>query len=145
MLMGIAMLAVVGHMFTAAGARLPGELANGVAFTSIEGSGYKALSQLAPADLACIIITVGFLETRVMKEVVKGEFPGDLRNGAPTAQRFFWPAATRPHARTAPHATVAAPFFQPFFFHGRRACDWPKNRRPLQRGLGRPLGDGQAA
>jgi len=77
----IAMLAVVGHMFAASGARLPGELANGVAFTSIEGSGYKALSQLAPADLAIIFITVGFLETRVMKETVKGEFPGDLRNG----------------------------------------------------------------
>jgi len=77
----IAMLAVVGHMFAASGARLPGELANGVAFTSIEGSGYKALSQLAPADLALIFITVGFLETRVMKETVKGEFPGDLRNG----------------------------------------------------------------
>jgi len=77
----IAMLAVLGHITAATGFRLPGELANSVKFSSIEGSGFKALSQLAPIDLALIFLTVGFLETRVMKETVKGEFPGDLRNG----------------------------------------------------------------
>jgi len=77
----IAMLAVLGHITAASGARFPGELSNGVKFTSIEGSGFKALSQLAPTDLAIIFLSVGFLEQRVMKEVVKGEFPGDLRNG----------------------------------------------------------------
>jgi len=77
----IAMLAVLGHVVTAAGVRFPGELANSVKFTSIEGSGFKALSQLAPTDLFLIFLSVGFLEMRVMKETVKGEFPGDLRNG----------------------------------------------------------------
>jgi hypothetical protein len=77
----IAMLAVLGHLITATGFRWPGELANGVKFADIPGSGFAALSKLAPADLAVIFLSVGFLETRVMKEDVKGEFPGDLRNG----------------------------------------------------------------
>ena len=42
----VAMLAVVGHITAASGARFGGELANGVKFTSIEGTGYKALSQV---------------------------------------------------------------------------------------------------
>jgi len=80
----VAMLAIVGHITAASGARFGGELANGVKFTEIEGSGYKALSQLAPADLLLILFTAGFLEMRVMK-VVPGTpapyMPGDLRNG----------------------------------------------------------------
>ena len=28
-----------------------------------------------------ILLSIGFLEINVMKETVKGEFPGDLRNG----------------------------------------------------------------
>lgn len=77
----IAMLACLGQFVVGAGWRFPGELANSVKFTSIEGNGYAALSQLSPVDYALIFVSVGFLETRVMKEVVKGEFPGDLRNG----------------------------------------------------------------
>merc|ERR1719174_39505 len=77
----IAMLAVLGHVLAATGWRFPGELSGGVKFTEIPGSGFAALSKLAPADLALIFVSVGFLETRVMKEQVKGEFPGDLRNG----------------------------------------------------------------
>merc|ERR1719482_1934475 len=77
----IAMLAVLGHLIAATGFRWPGEAANGLKFVDIPGSGFAALSKLAPADLALIFFSVGFLETRVMKEQVKGEFPGDLRNG----------------------------------------------------------------
>jgi hypothetical protein len=77
----VAMLAVLGHLIAATGFRWPGEAANGLKFADIQGSGFAALSKLAPADLALIFLSVGFLETRVMKEQVKGEFPGDLRNG----------------------------------------------------------------
>jgi len=77
----IAMLACLGQFVVGSGYRFPGELANSVQFSTIEGNGYAALKQLSPVDLALIFVSVGFLETRVMKEVVKGEFPGDLRNG----------------------------------------------------------------
>merc|ERR1719247_801800 len=73
----IAMLAVLGHVLAATGWRWPGELSGGVKFSEISGSGFAALSKLAPADLALIVASVGFLELRVMKEQV----PGDLRNG----------------------------------------------------------------
>ena len=77
----IAMLAVLGHVAVAAGARWPGSASGGVSFADIQGSGFKALSQLSPADVGVMFAFVGFLELRVMKEQVKGEFPGDLRNG----------------------------------------------------------------
>merc|ERR1719198_2294394 len=48
----IAMLAVLGHVTAATGARFPGELANSVKFTSIEGTGFAALSKLSPFDFA---------------------------------------------------------------------------------------------
>ena len=77
----IAMLAVLGHVAVAAGARWPGSAYGAVPFSQIEGSGFKALSQLSIQDIAISFIAIGFLEINVMKEVVKGEFPGDLRNG----------------------------------------------------------------
>lgn len=77
----ISMLAVLGHIVAASGARWPGELANHLKFADVKGSGFKALSQLDPKDYAVILAFVAFLELRVMKEQVKGEFPGDLRNG----------------------------------------------------------------
>ena len=75
------MLAVLGHVTAATGARWPGQLDGGRAFSEIKGSGYAALEQCGFATWAIIITTVAFLEIRVMKEVVPGEFPGDLRNG----------------------------------------------------------------
>mmetsp|Transcript_43387 Transcript_43387/g.114027 ORF Transcript_43387/g.114027 Transcript_43387/m.114027 type:complete len:201 (+) Transcript_43387:39-641(+) len=77
----IAMLAVLGHLTAATGARFPGELANSQQFSDIPGTGFAAFSKLDPADVGLIFAFVGFLELRVMKENVKGEFPGDLRNG----------------------------------------------------------------
>jgi len=76
----IAMLAVLGHVTAASGFRFPGQLSESN-FADIKGSGFMALSQCGVADWVTIFLTVGFLEMRVMKEVVKGEFPGDLRNG----------------------------------------------------------------
>jgi len=77
----IAMLAVLGHLTAAAGARWPGVNSAGESFSSIPGSGFEALSKCSVADIAVIFLTVGFLEVNVMKERVKGDFPGDLRNG----------------------------------------------------------------
>ena len=77
----VAMLAVLGHVTAASGARWPGLLDGGRSFSEIKGSGYAALEQCGFATWAIIITTVAFLEIRVMKEVVPGEFPGDLRNG----------------------------------------------------------------
>merc|ERR1719152_421447 len=77
----IAMLAVLGHLTAGAGVRFPGELGNSVKFSSISGTGFEAFKQLSIGDYTLILLTVGFLEINVMKEVVKGEFPGDLRNG----------------------------------------------------------------
>merc|ERR1711934_1297540 len=75
------MLGVLGHVAVAAGARWPGSAYGGVPFSSISGSGFKALSQLSIQDYAISFVAIGFLEINVMKETVKGEFPGDLRNG----------------------------------------------------------------
>lgn len=80
----IAMLAVTGHVVAASGARFGGELANGLKFADVKGSGYAALSQLSTTDLAIIFLSIGFLEMRVMKVAPgspKPAFPGDLRNG----------------------------------------------------------------
>ena len=77
----IAMLACLGHITTASGIRFPGELAQGVKFSSVTGSGFEAFGQCSIADYTLMFLTCGFLEINVMKETVKGEFPGDLRNG----------------------------------------------------------------
>ena len=53
------MLAVLGHITAASGARFPGELSNSQQFSSITGSGFKALSQVSPVDLAIIFVSVG--------------------------------------------------------------------------------------
>lgn len=78
----ISMLAVIGHMFTTAGLRLPGaaDLSGDTPFDSIP-SGWAALSHVPPAGLFQILAFVGFLELFVMKDASgTGEFPGDFRN-----------------------------------------------------------------
>lgn len=79
----IAMLAVVGHMATTGGLRLPGDIdLAGTSFASIP-SGIAGLSQIPTAGLLQIVAFVGFLEVAVMKDVTgAGEFVGDFRNGA---------------------------------------------------------------
>jgi hypothetical protein len=77
----IAMLACLGHWAAGSGFRFPGELSESVKFADISGTGLQAMAQVPIVDHVIIFLSIGFLELRVMKEVVKGEFPGDLRNG----------------------------------------------------------------
>uniref|UniRef100_A0A7R9WU45 Plastid light harvesting protein n=1 Tax=Craspedostauros australis TaxID=1486917 RepID=A0A7R9WU45_9STRA len=77
----IAMLAVLGHVTTSAGYRLPGTIdASGTTFASIK-TGIAGLSDVPQAGLIQIFAFIGFLEIFVMTDKGKGEFPGDLRNG----------------------------------------------------------------
>jgi len=77
----ISMLAVLGHIVTTAGARLPGNIDyEGTSFASIP-TGIAALSKVPAAGLLQIFLFVGFLELAVMKDITgDGEFVGDFRN-----------------------------------------------------------------
>lgn len=79
----IAMLAVVGHIVTASGTRLPGDIDyEGTSFDSIP-SGFAAFSAIPSAGIVQIVAFIGFLELFVMKDVAgTGEFVGDFRNDA---------------------------------------------------------------
>ena len=57
----IAMLAVLGHIVTTAGVRLPGEIAYGVPFTSVK-NGLAALETMPLAGIAQIIAFIGLIE-----------------------------------------------------------------------------------
>ena len=78
----ISMLAVLGHVVTTAGVRLPGNIDfEGTSFESIP-TGIAALSKVPSAGLLQIFLFVGFLELSVMKDITgDGEFVGDFRNG----------------------------------------------------------------
>ena len=77
----IAMLAVLGHIHTAFGARVPGNIDySGTSFASIK-TGIAGLKDIPSAGLIQIIAFIGFLEVFIMKDKGQGEFPGDLRNG----------------------------------------------------------------
>eukprot|EP00980_Cylindrotheca_fusiformis_P028425 scaffold22599_cov139-Cylindrotheca_fusiformis.AAC.16 len=78
----ISMLAILGHLFTTGGLRLPGDIDyHGTSFESIP-TGIAALSKVPAAGLAQIVAFIGFLELSVMKDVTgEGEFVGDFRNG----------------------------------------------------------------
>jgi hypothetical protein len=79
----VSMLAIIGHMVTASGARLPGDIDyHGTSFASIP-AGIAALSHVPPAGLLQIFLFIGFLELGVMKDITgEGETVGDFRNGA---------------------------------------------------------------
>merc|ERR1712232_276150 len=79
----VSQLAVLGHVVTAAGVRLPGDIDySGTSFDSIP-TGIAALSKVPSAGLLRIFLFVGFLELAVMKDITgEAEFPGDFRNGA---------------------------------------------------------------
>ena len=57
----IAQLAILGHLVTTAGVRLPGEIAYGLPFTSIR-VGVAALSDIPAAGLAQLIAFIGLIE-----------------------------------------------------------------------------------
>ena len=78
----ISMLAVLGHIVTTGGVRLPGDIdLSGTSFESIP-PGLGALTKIPAAGLAQIIAFIGFLELAVMKDITGGEFVGDFRNEA---------------------------------------------------------------
>jgi hypothetical protein len=83
----IAMLAVLGHIHTAFGARLSGDLATDLPFASVK-TGIAGLSDIPNAGILQIVAFIGFLEVFVMKDQGLGEYPGDLRNGM-----FKWSAS----------------------------------------------------
>jgi hypothetical protein len=57
----IAMLAILGHLVTTAGIRLPGEIAYGLPFSSVK-NGLAALETIPAAGLAQIIAFIGLIE-----------------------------------------------------------------------------------
>ena len=72
----VSQLAVLGHIVTSAGVRLPGDIDySGTSFDSIP-TGIAALSKVPSAGLLQIFLFVGFLELAVMKDVTgEAEFP----------------------------------------------------------------------
>mmetsp|Transcript_2833 Transcript_2833/g.5966 ORF Transcript_2833/g.5966 Transcript_2833/m.5966 type:complete len:212 (+) Transcript_2833:51-686(+) len=79
----VCMLAVLGHVVTASGIRLPGNIdIDGDKFADIP-TGLAALSAVPPFGLVQIFFFAGFLELAVMKDITgDAEFVGDFRNGA---------------------------------------------------------------
>jgi hypothetical protein len=77
----VCMLAVLGHIVTTGGVRLPGDIDfHGTSFASIP-AGLAALSKVPPAGLLQMFLFIGFLELGVMKDITgDGEFVGDFRN-----------------------------------------------------------------
>jgi hypothetical protein len=57
----IAQLAILGHIVTTAGVRLPGEIAYGLPFASVK-TGLAALSDIPAAGIAQIIAFIGLIE-----------------------------------------------------------------------------------
>jgi hypothetical protein len=90
----VSMLAVLGHIVTSAGVRLPGDIDyHGTSFASIP-SGIAGLSKVPPAGLLQMFLFVGLLEIAVMKDITgDGEFVGDFRNDAID---FGWDTFTQP-------------------------------------------------
>jgi hypothetical protein len=81
----ISMLAVLGHIVTSSGVRLPGDIDfYGTKFTDVK-TGINGLVTVPFGGLVQILGFVGFLELCVMKDSANGaepgEFPGDFRNG----------------------------------------------------------------
>merc|ERR1719183_1798422 len=78
----VSMLAVLGHVVTTAGVRLPGNIdLDGDKFSDIP-TGLAALGAVPPFGLVQIFFFAGFLELFVMKDITEdAEFVGDFRNG----------------------------------------------------------------
>jgi len=84
----ICMLAVLGHIHTAFGARVPGNIDySGTSFASVK-TGIAGLKDIPNGGLIQLFAFIGFLEVFVMRDRGAGEYPGDLRNGM-----FTWKAS----------------------------------------------------
>lgn len=95
----IAMLAIVGHMYTAAGNRFPGYLSTSenLKFEDMP-AGLAALGKIPVMGWAQIVAFIGFLELGVMLQK-EGSFPGDMTlSGAPPAWNK-WDEATQNRKR----------------------------------------------
>eukprot|EP00640_Fibrocapsa_japonica_P006997 CAMPEP_0113933938 /NCGR_PEP_ID=MMETSP1339-20121228/1294_1 /TAXON_ID=94617 /ORGANISM="Fibrocapsa japonica" /LENGTH=162 /DNA_ID=CAMNT_0000935513 /DNA_START=96 /DNA_END=581 /DNA_ORIENTATION=+ /assembly_acc=CAM_ASM_000762 len=81
----ISMLAILGHLVTTAGVRLPGYLSTSenIKFEDVP-NGLAALGKVPALGLAQIFAFVGALELGVMIQR-EGSFPGDMTNPAPPA------------------------------------------------------------
>ena len=77
----VSMLAILGHIVTTGGVRLPGDIDyHGTSFESIP-AGLAALSKVPSAGLLQMFLFVGLLELGVMKDITgDGESIGDFRN-----------------------------------------------------------------
>lgn len=77
------MLAVLGHIVTTAGSRLPGDIdLSGIKFTDVP-TGLAAFDVIPGAGIAQVVGFIGALELFVMKDVTgDGAFVGDFRNDA---------------------------------------------------------------
>jgi len=77
----VSMLAILGHIVTTGGVRLPGDIDyHGTSFESIP-TGIAALSKVPTAGLLQMFLFVGLLELGVMKDITgDGESVGDFRN-----------------------------------------------------------------
>eukprot|EP00523_Entomoneis_sp_CCMP467_P009464 CAMPEP_0168734108 /NCGR_PEP_ID=MMETSP0724-20121128/8640_1 /TAXON_ID=265536 /ORGANISM="Amphiprora sp., Strain CCMP467" /LENGTH=197 /DNA_ID=CAMNT_0008781195 /DNA_START=13 /DNA_END=606 /DNA_ORIENTATION=+ len=76
----IAMIAVVGYLTCASGARFPGMLSSDVAFADVP-NGFAAFNAMPKAGVAQILAFIFFMEVGVMKDLGGNDFPGDIRNG----------------------------------------------------------------
>jgi len=77
----VSMLAVLGHIVTTGGVRLPGDIDfHGTSFESIP-TGLAALEKVPMAGLLQMFLFVGLLELGIMKDITgDGECVGDFRN-----------------------------------------------------------------
>jgi len=66
----IAMLAILGHITTSAGIRLPGDIASGLPFSSMR-SGLAALETVPIEGICQIILFIGFVELGFAAKKVK--------------------------------------------------------------------------
>ena len=68
----ISMLAILGHLVTTAGLRLPGEISPGIPFANVR-SGLAALSDIPAAGTFQIIVFIGLIEVgfRLRKEEIE--------------------------------------------------------------------------
>ena len=81
------MLAILGHLVTAAGYRLPGEIAYGIQFSSVRG-GLKAFDTIPFEGVAQIVAFIGLIEWGfyTIEEPLAEYFDNDVM----PAQPYMW-------------------------------------------------------
>jgi len=100
----VAMLAVLGQIWTKSGKTFPGTIDYaGTKFSDVP-TGYKGLLAMPGEGLGQIILFIGFLELFVMKDsangAAPGEFPGDFRTYSfPRSRRLSLRRQRRPRLR----------------------------------------------